>query len=180
MRLAIIDGSTLTAALRRMSAAPRGMSGAAFWSFGDELVIRWTSYEEPLPITAAVSLPEPLQVPGDVMEQLATGIDLEGPVEVVWDAPGGRLRIGPHALPAARSPAPPFTLPLDARPRDLLPHLLRDAPAAVAAGYAQEAEALTARWEETLDAVTEALAWTGLTRSDLEAALVEMLQSGGS
>ncbi len=177
MRLAIIDGSVLTAVLRRMHQAPRGLLGSAFWRFGDELVLSWTTYEEPVPAQVEPDPPGPLMVPGDAMAQLAAGIDLVGEVVIDYDPSRDRLRIGPHALPATpAAPTLPFTLPLDARPRDLLQRVLTEAPEALAAaGYESESEDLSARWSSSLDAAAEALEWTGLTGVDIEAALVEAL-----
>ncbi len=168
MKLATIDGAQITTTLGRMARAPRRMLGSAFWSFREELVLSWTTYEEPLDAHVIATLPTPLMVPGDVMAQLGMGIALEGPVDLAWDPDAARLVVGPHRLPATPS-EPPFQLPLDARPRDLLPHLLVRPETLPPAGYAAEAEDLQRRWDASLAAAAEALAWTGITRSALEA-----------
>ncbi|MFH1529894.1 MAG: hypothetical protein ABIK09_04060 [Pseudomonadota bacterium] len=176
MKLATVDGSMLTVILVQMAQAPRRLLGSAFWCFGEEIVIRWTSYEQPLAGEVESALPSPLMVPGDVMAQLGAGINLEGAVDIEWEPERARLRIGPYRLPAIPSPEPPFVLPLDAGPRDLLRRLLLSSREAVtAAGYGVEAEEVDVRWRKGLAAATEDLAWTGLTRQDLEAALSEVL-----
>ncbi len=180
MKLATIDGPALTDILRRMGHAPRQLLGSAFWRFEDDLIVSWTTYEEPVSARVEPDPPGPLMVPGDAMAQLAKGIDLTGDVVIEYDVAQARLRVGPHSLPATPAASElPFSLPLDARPRELLQRVLTHAPEALAAaGYEAEAEALGARWASSLDDVAEALDWTGLTRSDIEAALVEVLRPG--
>ena len=178
MRLATIDGEALSKALRLMARAPREMLGSAFWCFGDELVIRWTTYEEPLDAQIESTLEAPLMVPGDAMAQLCARVELRGDVPLEWDPEGTRLVLGPHRLPATPS-EPPFQLALDARPRDLLPHLLVRPETLAPAGYAAEAAALRKRWDGSLAAAAEALAWTGLGVGALEAVLVAAIDSPG-
>ena len=77
MRLATADGETLTTALRQMSAAPRKLSGSAFWYFNrDQLVIKWTSYEQPVDIRDGTPLAGAIVVLGRAMNQLGAMMDL--------------------------------------------------------------------------------------------------------
>jgi len=178
MRLATADGETLTTALRQMSAAPRKLSGSAFWYFNrDQLVIKWTSYEQPVDIRDGTPLAGAIVVLGRAMNQLGAMMDLKGEIEIHWDRDRDRLRIGIHSVPASHMQRrPPFELPLDAREKDLLKQRLRWGQEQVSlAGYAEEIDEVEARWEKSIETAATSLAWTGLSKEKLRAVLSEVL-----
>jgi len=174
MKIGTINGAALTDALKQMGKAPRRLLGSAFWCFGDEVIVSWTTYEHSLDAHLEVPSAGPFMVPGDVMAQLCRRVALKGEVTIEWDATRARLQLGSHSLPAIQvAPERPFVLALDARPRELLRQALVQSPESLAeAGYGTEAEEIMKRWQRSLDAAHEALAWTGLTKGDIEAALL--------
>lgn len=178
MRLATLHGETLTAALREMASAPRTLTGSAFWSFGeDRLVLSWTSYEQTIDVRGGAPLEGAIRVPGRLMNQLGAVVDLKGDTEIQWLAERDRLRVGSHLVPASHvGEGPEFSLPLDARERDLLKELLRRGMECVSlAGYEEEAGAVEARWDKSLTAAASVLGWTGLSRRVLEAVVAEVM-----
>ncbi len=178
MRLATVDGHELSLALREMSQAPRTLLGSAFWCFDEELTIHWTSYRQAVDARIEASLVGPVRVSGETMKQLGVIVALEGETHVVWDDERQRLRVGVHSLRAEMvDSAPGFTLALDAGEGELLKELLgRGRRQVDEAGYHQEAEAVVQRWEESLRAAWEVLAWTGVSRDAVRAHLEEALR----
>lgn len=180
MRLAIVDGETLTLVLRQMSDAPRQLSGSAFWSFSEQqVVIKWTSYEQPIDVQGGILLPGLVMVPGRVMNQLGAVVDLKGETEIQWDSERGRLRIGMHSAPGTLVDSePPFELPLDARERDLLKQWLRWRTEQVSqAGYGDETSDIETRWDQSIERAASAFAWTGLSQEMVRAVFAEVLRN---
>ncbi|MFH1532058.1 MAG: hypothetical protein ABIK09_15135 [Pseudomonadota bacterium] len=168
----------MSAALQQMASAPRTLTGSAFWKFGDDqLVIRWTSYEQAIDVRDGSPLEGAIKVPGRFMDQLGAVVDLTGDTEIRWLAERDRLRVGRHLIPASFAEEGPIDLlPLDAQERDLLKQILRRGMERVSlAGYEEEAGEAEARWDKSLKAASSALEWTGLSGRALEAVVSELI-----
>ena len=179
MKLATADGRALTLFLRQITKAPRNLLGAAFWSFGEELIVRWTSYEQPVEAHVETPVGGPIMVPGKAMNQLGAIVDLEGETQIGWDAERGRLRVGIHSLPATMMDSEPtFSLAVDAEEKDLLKEMTKRSYDEVeGAGHIKEMNEALERWSSSIQAASEALAWTGMTREAIEVIIAEAIRS---
>jgi len=121
-----------------------------------------------------------VRVSGRVMNQLGALADLKGEVEIQWHEDRNRLRIGIHSVPGTHvNTEPKFSLPLDARERDLLKQMLRwGSEQTVEAGYQEEVGEVEVRWKKSLKTAASALEWTGLSRRVLDAVVAELIVKG--
>ena len=100
----------------------------------------------------------------------------EGPeLRIAWD--GERVCFGSLSLPAQRVAAlPSMRLPIGADDQALLRAMMRQSSEdARRAGY--PADRVIERWNDSLDAAAEAMAWTGIEPSRLRELLTEELKS---
>lgn len=182
MHFATVDGEELTGVLRSVSQTRRRLRGSAFWSFGEELAIKWTSWEQAIATRIERPFPHVLVVSGEIMQKVAAALSFKGPTALAWDEERQHLHLGKHSLPATIAAKPPAViLPLDAGDGELLREMLRHGgEAAKASGYGEEVGKVDDRWRKSISAAAAALSWTGLSSAVLEEIVSERLRQSGS